>query len=358
MLPTRKEVQIELRKYIRVDTMLGTSLYLADIIMYSAFVYGVLVLPYLWMKIIASILAGVKISNLSVIAHDAAHNSLTKSKRLNKFIAITSFLPCMFNYRLWLYDHNKLHHSMTNEKFPDSYTPFSKEEYDNLPKLRQWKERLYRRPSVLYFGLYYILERWSKVKLYPGKQIPRNIHNSAWKHFFLLICYTAVFLGILVSAPLYSGTSVSTALILGFIVPFYIFQSLYAAAVYVQHTHPRIPWFNKKPDRQTIARQEFISVHLQCPSWVDSLVHHIFDHSAHHACPAIPCYQLGAAQARLNELLGKHVVTSRLSLKELSDIMRTCKLYDYENHCWLDFDGNRNTSPILDDETVRQAMAA
>lgn len=358
MLPTQREIQTELRKYIRVDTVRGTSLYLADILLYAAFIYGVLVLPYLWMKIVASILAGVKISNLSVIAHDAAHNSLTKSRRLNKFIAITSFLPCFFNYRLWLHDHNNLHHSRTNEKFPDSYTPFSKEEYDRLPKFRQWRERLYRKPSVLYFGLYYIVERWSKVKLCPTKYIPRNIHASAWKHFFLLACYAIVFLGILVSAPLYSGTSVATALILGFVVPFYIFQSLYAAAVYVQHTHPGIPWFDKKPDRRTVGRQEFISVHLQCPGWINALVHHIFDHSAHHACPAIPCYQLGAAQARLNELLGKSAITARLSLDELSRTMRTCKLYDYKNHCWLDFDGTRNTAPILDEKSAREAMAA
>lgn len=358
MVPSQRAVQIELRKYIRVDTARGLSLFLTDILMYLVFVYAVIVLPDLWMKVLASIMAGVKISNLSVIGHDAAHNSLTRSKTLNKYIAVTSFLPCLFNYQLWLYDHNRLHHSKTNEKFPDSYTPLSKREYDRLSKFGKWKVRKYREPSLIYFGIYYVMERWRKVKLYPTDRIPSALHKSAWKYTAIMICYAVVFIGALACAQFYSGTGTITAIMLGFILPFYIFQSLYAAAVYVQHTHPGVPWFVEKPDRRTIARQEFISVHYQCPAWINALVHHIFDHSAHHACPAIPCYQLGPAQARLNELLGERAITEKLSLKTLFDTMRICKLYDYENHCWLDFNGNRTTDTLLKSGSNDRSLAA
>ena len=339
MLPGHKVIQAELRKFIRVDSVHGFILYVTDFIFYFTAIYGVIYLPDLWMKVIASIFAGIKISNLSVIAHDAAHNSLTKSRRLNKFIAITSLLPCLFNYRLWLYDHNKLHHTQTNEDFPDSYTPYSKEQFDSLPALRQKLERLYRKPSLLYFGLYYIIERWSKAKFLPRKHMPVEIHSEAWKYFGLLMLYLVAFISLLAYAPMYSRTSTVTAVSLGFILPFYIFQSLYAAAVYVQHTHPRIAWFNAPPDRNETGRQELISVNLVCPKWINILVHHIFDHSAHHACPAIPCYQLGAAQRRLNELMNSYAVTEKLSLTALFRTMEICKLYDYTNHRWLDFDG-------------------
>ena len=357
MLPTHKEIQSELRKYIRISTVHGFTLYTLDVLLYVISIYGVLILPDIWMKFLASIFAGLKISNLSVIAHDAAHNSLTKSRRLNKFIAITSLLPCLFNYRLWLYDHNYLHHTKTNEDFPDSYTPLSKEKYDSLSRFSKWKERLYRKPSILFFGLYYILERWRKAKFYPRK-IHHRIRKEAWRYFSLLMVYLASLMTLLVSAPLYSETSVLTAVTLGFIVPFYVFQSFYAFAVYVQHTHPDVAWFNTAPDRKTVGRQEFISVQAACPKWLNLFVHNIFDHGAHHACPAIPCYQLGAAQDKLNELLGEKALSYQFSFSKLFSIMRVCKLYDYDNYCWLDFDGNRTSKPVITQEYIEYANVA
>ena len=354
-----KEVQLELRKFIRINTARGFFIYASDIILYVVSIYAVLMLPELWMKLLASVFAGFKISNLSVIAHDAAHNSLTKSKRLNKFIAITSLLPCLFNYRLWLYDHNYIHHTKTNEEnFPDSYTPMSKEKYKSSSPFKKWKERLYRKPSVLYFGLYYIMERWVKAKFYPRKNTPAKFKKRAWKYFAVLMLYFFTFMSILVIAPLYSPTSTFTAIILGFVLPFYIFQSVYALAVYVQHTHPDVIWFNKTPNRKTLGRQEFISVQAKFPDWFDIFAHNIFDHGAHHACPAIPCYQLGAAQDKLNEMLGDNALTYTFSISKLFEIMRACKLYDYENYCWLDFDGNRTTQPILPEDPVELAKVA
>ena len=359
MLPTYKEVQLALRKYIRINTLHGLGLYIADIILYAVSIYGVLMLPELWMKLLASIFAGIKLSNLSVIAHDAAHNSLTKSRKLNKFIAITSLMPCLFNYRLWLYDHNYVHHTKTNEEMiPDSYTPMSKQMYDSLSSFGKWKERLYRKPSFLYFGLYYICERWIKVKFYPTKSMPEKIKKRAWKYFSILMLYLSAYMGLLILAPLYSSTGVITAITLGFILPFYIFNTLYAFAVYMQHTHPDVTWFRETPDRRMSGRQELISVQVRFPNWFNLLVHNIFDHGAHHACPAIPCYKLGAAQNKLNQMLGDKALTYSFSIFKLFEIMNTCKLYDYENHCWLDFDGNRTTEPSLPKGNIDYVEAA
>ena len=362
MLPAQREVQSELARFVRVSTCHGLLLFLSDLAMYMALIAGVLFLPWLWMKVIASALAGFKIANLVTIAHDAAHNSLTRSRTLNKIIAVVSFLPALFNYRLWIYDHHRLHHSRTNENHPDSYTPFSKEKFDSLPYFRRMRERLYRRPSLLFFGLYYILERWRKVKLYPCRNVPREFRASAWRHFGLIAVYFASFMALLIHAPLYSGTDALTALVLGFAVPFYVFQSLYAFTVYVQHTHPLVPWFNTAPDRGGDGRQEYISVHLVFPGWFNFLVHNVYHHGAHHVCPAIPCYRLGEAQARLNELLGGHAISQRFTFAWLFDTMKTCKLYDYDNHRWLDFDGRPTTGPTLVSERVsekeRQARIA
>ena len=53
------------------------------------------------LKLVGGILAGIKKANFSTLDHDAAHNSITRLKKLNKYIAIIEFTPGLFNYVLW-----------------------------------------------------------------------------------------------------------------------------------------------------------------------------------------------------------------------------------------------------------------
>jgi len=357
MLASRRQIQSDLTRFIRINSLYGFMLYAVDVAMYVVFIYGVLFLPELWMKVIASILAGFKVANLATIAHDAAHNSLTRSRGLNKFIAVTALLPGLMNYRLWVYNHHQLHHPLTNIDFsdqgpPDNYTPYSKEEFDALSPWEQFLQRLYRYPSIFVFGLYFIKERWSQVMFFPRDHMPENVQASAWRHFVLVMFFFTCLITLLVAAPAYSETGAITAFILGFAVPFYVFQSLIGFTVYVQHTHKKVAWFktsNDRGDQQRDRRQEFISVQLAFPKWLVPFMqmHHAYDHGAHHVCPAIPCYRLEAAQERLNELLGDYAITQEFSFSWLYNTMRKCKLYDYDNHRWLDFEGNVTSGPTL-----------
>lgn len=337
---SRRTIQAELAPFTRSVTAHGVFLFLVDMGTYIAAITGVLFLPDLWMKVLCSVLAGVKISNLATLAHDAAHGSLTPSARLNKLIAILSFMPGLFSYRLWLYDHHQLHHPMTNGRHRDSFTPYSPAEFKALPKWRQWAERFYRAPHLLGLGVYYIVERWWQVKFFPRPYMPRRIHASAWRHFAFLIAYLTAFLVLLALAPSYSDTGAVTALVLGFGVPFYVWMTLISFTLYVQHTHPRIPWFDGAVDRGKVAPQEVLTVHLKFPSALSWFMHHVYDHAVHHVQPSIPCYRLPEAQARLNALVGADAVSETFSFRWLIDVMTRCKLYDFENHRWTDFDGS------------------
>ena len=361
------KIQSELTKFVRINTIHGLSLFLIDMAMFIIFIYGVILLPDIWMKLIASIGAGIKLSNLTTIAHDAAHNSLTNHRVLNKVIAIISLLPGLFNYRLWVYNHHQLHHPMTNLAFPDpiprdAYTPYSKEEFDNLSTFDQWKERFYRSPSFFGFGIYFIIERWFKVMLFPRYHMPKKIITSSWLHFALVAFYFTGFLVFLSCSPLYSNTGPLVSILLGFFVPFFVSKCLTGFTLYVQHTHESVAWFNrsygiheKKPDS---LRQEYVSVQVRFPEWFSILVHHVYDHGAHHVCPAIPCYKLAPAQDHLNKLMGERAVTQAFSFSWLLKTMKKCKLYDYENHCWLDFKGYPTTDAALASGEMKYARAA
>jgi omega-6 fatty acid desaturase (delta-12 desaturase) len=243
-----------------------------------------------------------------------------------------------------VYDHHVLHHPHTNDKHPDSYQPLSKASYDVLSESGKRWYRFIRSPNPLGFGMYYITQRWSRVKFMPGAFLPQGLRKSAWQHFAFVAAYLLGLALLLACAPWYSDTGSGTALLLGLLFPFFIFQSLLALALYLNHTHPDIPWFNAKTAHLNTADPEYMAVHVRFPLLISSLVHHFFEHPAHHVYPAIPCYQLRPAQTRLNQILGADAVVVNFSVSNLVKIMRVCKLYDYDNFRWLDFDG-RPTSP-------------
>ncbi|MES2069221.1 MAG: fatty acid desaturase [Pseudomonadota bacterium] len=329
--------------YAKPDTRKGLTIFCADFALFFAALAGVLFLPSLALKIVASIVAGVKLANLAAIAHEAAHNSLTPSRRLNWWISVLSFMPCLFNYRLWVYDHHSLHHPHTNGEHVDSFQPLSKAAYDALSPLQQRWYRFTRSGNPLAFGTYYILQRWSQVKFMPGAFLPQAHRTSAWKHTAFVAGYFALMMAALVAAPLYAPISSLNAVLLGFVLPFFLFQSVLAASLYINHTHPDIPWFDQSSALQAKVQPEYMTVHLRFPKWFATLVHHFYEHPAHHAYPAIPCYQLWAAQARMNQMLGARAVVVDFSLAALAEIFNKCKLYDYENHCWLSFEGTPTT---------------
>lgn len=343
--PLRRELILELAQFAKINSRKGILLFIVDYLLFWGAIAGVLFLPGLALKIIASIIGGVKMANLATLAHDAAHNSLTNSRKLNWSIAVLAFMPCLFNYRLWVYDHHSLHHPHTNGEHVDSYQPLSKEAYDALtPAKRAWY-RFIRSGNPLSFSLYYIADRWWKVKFMPGAFLPQALRPAAWKHTIFLLTYFVGFIGVLLSAPLFAPVSAITAVVLGFVLPFFIFQALLASALYINHTHPDIPWFDHATQPKIKLSAEALTLHLRFPNWFASLVHHFYEHPAHHVYPAIPCYELGKAQAHMDRLLGARALVVDFSLSALADIFRKCKLYDYQNHHWLDYTG-KPTTPI------------
>jgi len=348
----RADIQRALREFTQPSLFWGTALALADLGQYAAGIAGVLWLAPIWAKIACSIFAGLKIANLATLGHDAAHGSLTPSAPLNRILGIAVFMPGLTNWALWIYEHHRRHHPYTNGALVDTFTPLSKAEYDVLPRWHRALKRFHRNPLGLGFALYYIVERWWEVKLLPRAGVPRKFRASAWRHFALLMVYLGAFLALLAAAPLYSETGSVAAILLGFVVPFYVWMELMSGSLYFQHTDPGIPWFKSEPDRRRLA-VEVLTLHLAFPMWFSRYMHHVYDHPVHHVQPAIPCYRLHEAQLALNRLSPDQVVSRRFSFRLFWDTLRCCKLYDYQRHRWLDFGGRPTGEPIL-----RRAAAA
>lgn len=344
-----KFIRQVLAHYARPRTSKGVALAGMDFSNYAICLAAVLWLPAAWEKVMASLLLSFAIANLFALGHEAAHGAIVRQRWLNRLIATLCFGPALVNYRMWLYDHNKVHHIEANAREGrNSWSPLSKAEFDALPRHRRLLHRLYRAPFGLGFGLGYFLERWLRVDIAPNRFMPASLRPSAWRHFFGLAAYVILFAAFLgFAAPRFAPIGSVEAITLGLVLPFVLWMTTFGFTVFIHHTHPDVPWIENEARTQRLTAST-TSTRWLFPRWFTFLTHNVFDHAIHHWNPRIPCYNATEASERLQELCGDRLVCERFTFKRLNEVLRRCKLYDYDNHCWLDFDGNPTSAPRAD----------
>jgi omega-6 fatty acid desaturase (delta-12 desaturase) len=345
---TRRHLVNELMAFAIPSTAMGLRLFIVDVIVYAIGFGTIFFAQNLALRILGSLLMGVKTTGLYTLAHDASHNSLTKSRRLNKVLAVLGHLPCLMNQRLWVYDHVVMHHAKTNGPQLDIYRPMSLVQYQAAPAWRKLWEKSVRSSSFLArIPSCMVGSRWLIEKFAPNRTLhPRRVRQEAWPLTVLLLCWLCFVVSLALIRNPGDPLKIGVDIFLSLIVPVCIFHMSLGTVSYVQHTHPSIPWFAHGDASHAEFGQEALTVHVRMPKLLASVIHNGLDHAAHHVLPAIPSYHLRDAQVRLNEILSDTAIVLPLSIQVLRDITSKCKLYDYENHVWLDFAGRPTTDPI------------
>ncbi len=299
----------------------------------------------------------VTIAQLFVIGHDACHNSLTPSKTINQFVGRLAFLPSLHSYTLWEYGHNRYHHKFVMLKEKDPFgVPLSKMEYDSLSPLNKTIERFYRSPIGI---LFCHLTRGWWLKMFvppPYNKMLKSYFPKSTKEIiiFILDCFLVWFFFIfaVVILPLAISKTGSFIIYLEFLiftvlVPFLLWNFLMSFVTYLHHTHPQIKWYLKENDLGFINAQVHSSTHVIFPFHFNTIFLFIMEHTAHHLMrEKIPFYHLNIVQQKIEEAFPDKVITYRWTFKKYLEISRICKLYDFKNQRWLDFQGNP-TSPEL-----------
>ncbi len=351
-----KQLRAVVSKYRQRSTKLALLLCGIDFLMYVSAIVGVIYFENMALKILCSVLAGFNISALFIIGHDASHNAFTNSKILNQVIARIVFLPSLHNYGLWSMEHNRIHHQSTNVKDMNSWSPLSKEEYDSLSEGKKRLERFYR--SIPGICFYYMIERWWKNKFFPFKSNKGQYNSVKWD-FLLVSLYLVSYLSLLTYfGQVFSHSSSIELILLGFVLPFLIWNFMMGFTVYQQHTHESIAWNKSRKDMEKFGGQEDFTMHVQYPHWYNLVSHNIMAHTAHHVDPSIPLYNLDKAQNKLSEFLGNDIKVIRFSFSGFIKTLAKCKLYDYDKRNWLDFDGKPTSSSIDSVEQIEFSDAA
>jgi omega-6 fatty acid desaturase (delta-12 desaturase) len=295
------------------------------------------------LKLLGTCIVTAAIVRLFLVGHDACHGSFFNDARLNAVCGRLAFLPSLTAYSLWEVGHNTAHHGFNNLKGRDQvWAPFSKAEFDALPRHRQALERWYR--GGFGWGAYYLIEMWWKKLYFPNR---REIGSSRRRYTLdslLVSAGAAAWLALIAWSAAATGQSVLLLLTLGFVLPFLLWNGVIGFVVYLHHTSPQIAWFSNRQEWQRRRAYLTSTACVRFPFGLDRMMHNIMEHNAHHLNPGIPMFRLRAAQRFLQEKF-PDLCAYRIGRKSYMDAVRRCKLYDFVEHAWLDFDG-RVTSRV------------
>lgn len=341
---------------IRRSLLWGVGVFVVAVSLYSAAFVAILGAPWWPLQLLMAVVAGMLIGTLFIVGHDACHGSLTPFESVNRILGRLAFLPSLTPFTSWQYAHNRIHHSYTNWRGKDyAWAPFSKEEFDRLPRWRQALERHYRSPLGL--GNYYLVEYWWKHLLFLPAQERAEMKRPVAFRFdlALLIAFVALQCWAVAAWSESMGPGAggllgawSNPLALGLVAivaPFLTWNWGMAFATFHHHNHPKIAWYGKRDEWDFFAGQVESSVHMDMPPVLEWLMAHIMQHTAHHVNPKIPLYRLTQSQKLLEAAYPNGIVVERWTVGVFLRALRCCKLYDYENHRWLNFQGKPTSEP-------------
>ena len=195
-------------------------------------------------------------------------------------------------------------------------------------------ERLYRTPIGL--PIYYTIEIWLRHMVVPCKETKARWQAGYWLDLALVLGFAIFVLAIVFIAAERLGQPVAEVALFSIVLPFASWSVLVGFVIYLQHTSPDVHWVRNLDDRLPATAA---TVHASFPRWFNKLFHNVMDHVAHHLDPLIPVYVLDAAEKELMTLMPQSLNVRRFTVRDFLLGIKICKLYDYDEQRWLDFNG-------------------
>jgi len=327
-------------------TALGLAYFARDVVLYGLAVTALVFTDSpLWLLPLW-VFAGLSISALFIVGHDAAHGALFQSKRLGYVIGQLSMLPSLHVYEAWVFGHNRIHHGHTVREVMDYvWHPTTPEAWREMAF---WPRALHRlKWSWLGAGVYYGWDIWwrNMMRFTPPEKIAADVSRDRR----IVITY-----GALVSAALFAGGLHHYGTLGGglwmwfkvFAVPFVVWNYSIGISVYVHHIAPDIAWHGKREWTRFKGQMEGTTI-LRVPAWLNFFYHNIFLHVPHHVDMRIPFYHLREAGDAIRASFGDVVRERSYGLADYLRATRACKLYDFANERWIGYAAAREEKPLL-----------
>ena len=339
--------------------MRGISLALVHFAAYGATLYGAIGPFPLWVNFIAAIANGFTLGLLFIIGHDCVHKCFLPNLRANQILARLTFLPTAHSASLWEAGHNRFHHGKTNFKSVDYvWAPMSVEEYNAASPFRRFVERLNR--GLLGQVFNYPITIWIPKLILPiAPEVRSSWKRYFWDSVFVVVGHGALIVAILTIGKLWHPERTLLEIFaVAWLIPMLVWNFLASFSFFLHHAHEDNHWFDKAEDWTFYGSTIEGTVHLEIKplKWL-GLYYNVMEHAAHHALSTIPIYHLDRAGEKLRAHYGDAITAYEFSLGDYLRILKNCKLYDFKNRCWTDFEG-RQTGPALEHRRQKIPAAA
>ncbi len=293
--------------------------------------------------LLLAVLRGLSVGPVFIVAHDACHDSLSPSTRLNHWLGQVCFLPSWHSFTAWKVRHNHIHHRHTNIlEWDSAYPPMTPERYRAASTLGRW---LYRASRTLPgAGLLYFPEALRN-QLFPASSIReayRRVHRSfalewamAWAW---LVAEVMLFSGGFAALGWIEAPTLNPiwTLLIGFGLAHAVWQWQMGFTTFLHHFHPDVAWYAPGDGPPPARRQLGSTVHVDLgPAHIAML--NIFLHTAHHVDTRIPLYRLRLAQHTLQQAFGGAVKMWTFSGRQAARCFAECKLWDPQRGRWTGY---------------------
>ena len=305
-------------------------------VLYLVPIAGLAVTDRWWALLLLWPLAGMAVSGLFVLGHDASHGALLESRRLNRIVAQVCMVPSFHVEAAWDLGHNRIHHGYTTRQgFDFVWHPATADEYRAMGPVARLRHRF--EWSRFGSGAYFMRTVWWQ-KMWkfnaPGKRHDAIVRDKLVLSTVLLLAFGGAATWGAFSGGVFGAFWMPFKLL---VVPFLLFLQVIGWTVYVHHVAPDIRWWPRKEWSQFKGQMESTTI-LRLPRLVNRLwMHNIMVHVPHHVDARIPFHQLPAAAAAIVAEYPDTVRSGRMSMAAYVRDVKACKLYDFEAGRWLSY---------------------
>ncbi|MGZ4704214.1 MAG: fatty acid desaturase [Acidimicrobiales bacterium] len=318
-------------------TWKGLAFFARDLVVYGLVLWALtstdnpLLLIPLW------VVSALVVSGLFIIGHDAAHEALFKSRRLNSIVGHVAMLPSWHVYEAWVLGHNRVHHGHTVREGMDFvWHPVTPEQYAAMSGPKRLRHRI--EWSWYGAGVYYLREIWlnKMITFNPPAKWAKAIRRDIFFMFAGVGLGMALF-GWLGWATYGTVAGVAWMIVKVVVIPFLGFNFVVGSVVHVHHVQPDIRWWPRREWTKFRGQMEGTTI-LRAPWVLDLFFHKIFVHVPHHVDMRLPFYGLEPAAEAIKAEFPDVVHDEKLRFRDFVANSRQCKLYDFVGGRWMTYD--------------------
>jgi len=312
-----KELILATRPYaaeVRSQSWLHT---ISTLFLLIATLAATLFVPYIFIKLVCSLLLGLLMVRMFIIYHDYQHHAILNKSRLAAIIMPIYGAYVLAPQSIWKrsHDHHHKHNSKLFTSSIGSYLILTKNKFASMSKSERRAYLLSRNPIVILFG--YIIIFMVGMCLGSFVSNPRKHYDSllALLAHFVISFAVIWFLG-------------WPAWIFAILIPFLVSSALGAYLFYAQHNFPGVVFSDN-------GEWCYEKAAMESSSFMDlSRVMHWFTgnigyHHIHHLNSRIPFYRLPEVMRNIPEL--QDVKRTSLSIKDVIACLRL-KVWDQDTN--------------------------